>query len=249
MTLSENTQRLVVVGGWGVHVEMLAEVYSFWPGPVELVSLDDQLVSCCDTVAGVADELLLRYPEPSVWMGWSLGAQVVMAAADRGAAAVSAMITLAGFPKFLAGNDWPHGMAADEFEAFRHGLEQESGRYWSRFLRLMIKSAGEERAEHQKLKQWLDKGPQVSPENLAKSLDWLRQEDQRPLWSRIDVRVLHITGACDQIVASWLGTLDMPLLALEVNVPGMAHWPGGVFADDCRAVIETFLQSLPGRQL
>ncbi len=244
MSFSRSAGRLVVVGGWGVRVEMLAELYEYWPGPVELVSLDDGLAARCDSVAEVADELLSLYSEPSVWMGWSLGAQVVMEAARRDTGAVSAVITLAGFPKFIADERWPHGMSAGQFEAFSCGLKRESERYWLHFLLLMINGAADGRAERQRLKAWLGKGPPVSPDNLIKSLEWLRQADQRWLWPHVGVPALHITGVCDQVVAAWIGDLEMPPSAMEISIPGMAHWPGGAFAEDCRAVVETFLQSL-----
>lgn len=246
MSFPREAMRLVVVGGWGVPVEMLAELYEFWPGSVELVSLDDALVSRCDSVPAVADELLSRYTEPSIWLGWSLGAQVVMEAACRDTGAVSGVITLAGFPKFLADERWPYGMSADQFEAFSGGLDRENKRYWLHFLLLMISGAAEARVERQRLKRWLDKESFVSPDNLAKSLDWLRHADQRSLWSHIGLPVLHVTGGRDQVVSPWAGGLETPPSTIEVSIPGMAHWPGGVFAQDCRVVIETFLQSLTG---
>lgn len=246
MSSPQELGRLVVVGGWGVRVEMLEDLYRFWPGRVELVSLNDRLVARCDSVAEVADEILSRYPEPSVWMGWSLGAQVVMEAASRNTGAVSAAITLAGFPKFIADKRWLNGMSADEFGVFSRGLSRETERYWVHFLLLMINGAADGRAERQRLKTWLDQGSPVSPDNLIKSLSWLQETDQRLLWSQIDVPVLHITGARDQVVAIWAGALETPPATTEISIAGMAHWPGGVFADDCSAVIEIFLQSLNG---
>ncbi len=242
MGLPEKTERLVVVGGWGVRVDMLAELYRHWPGPVELVSLDDFLLARCDSVVEVADELLSLYSEPSVWMGWSLGAQVVMEAASRDAWAVSAVITLAGFPRFIADESWPYGMDADLFESFSCGLRRGSERYWQHFLLLMISGADGGSNERRRLKEWLAKGPHVSPDNLVKSLEWLRHADQCSLWADARVPVLHVTGACDQIVANWNGGLKMQPSAMQVRIPGMAHWPGGGFAEDCRGAIETFLQ-------
>ncbi|MBQ0746954.1 MAG: alpha/beta fold hydrolase [Marinobacter sp.] len=244
MSFPRMAGRLVVVGGWGVRVEMLEGLYDFWPGTVELVSLNDSLIARCDSVADVADELLSRYPETSVWMGWSMGAQVVMEAASRHTGAVSVAITLAGFPKFIADERWLNGMSADEFGVFSRGLNRESERYWIHFMLLMISGAADGRAERQRLKIWLDQGSPVSPGNLMKSLNWLQQTDQRLLWSQVEVPVLHITGACDQVVATWAGALETPPATIEISIPGMAHWPGGVFAGDCRAVIETFFQSL-----
>lgn len=236
------TDRLVVVGGWGVRAEMLSEIYRHWPGPIELVSLDDALIAQCESVAEVADELLSLYSEPSVWMGWSLGAQVVMEVALRRASAVSAVITLAGFPRFVANESWPWGMSADLFGAFRSGLISDSGRYWSRFVLLMISGASS--SERGRLQAWLAEGPPVSAGNLVKSLEWLGHTDQCSLWAQVRVPVLHITGACDQIVAPRRSGLSSPLSATEVCIPGMAHWPGGEFSEDCLGAIAPFLHNI-----
>lgn len=246
MSAPRRGDRLVVVGGWGVRAEMLEELYRSWPGMVEVVSLDDDLITRCDSVVGVADELLQRYPGPSVWMGWSLGAQVVMAAASRNARAVSAAITLAGFPKFIADERWLNGMSEEEFGAFSKGLKREPERYWMHFLLLMINGSANAVAERQGLKTWLGQGAPVTTSNLVKSLKWLERGDQRLLWSRVNVPVLHITGACDQVVSTWAGALETQPSSIEVSIPGMAHWPGGEFADECIAVIEQFLESSHG---
>ncbi|WP_309045206.1 alpha/beta fold hydrolase [Marinobacter sediminicola] len=246
MSFPREGGRLVVVGGWGVRAEMLEDLYRSWPGRVEVVSLDDDLVTRCDSVADVADVLLQRYPGPSVWMGWSLGAQVVMAAASRNAKAVSAAITLAGFPKFIADERWLNGMSEEEFGVFSRGLSRETERYWMHFLLLMINGSASALAERQRLKPWLGQGAPVSSPNLVKSLRWLERSDQRLLWSQVNVPVLHITGACDQVVATWVGALETQPSSIEISIPGMAHWPGGVFADECIAVIERFLGSSTG---
>lgn len=247
MSCAHRASRLVVVSGWGVSADMLAELYRYWPGPVELISLDNSWVSHCDSVEELAEALLSRYTEPSVWMGWSLGAQVVMEAACQNTGAVSAVITLAGFPRFVADEHWPHGMSADQFEVFRQGLNKDSKQSWRQFLLLTINGAAARQEERRQLKTWLDKGAPISPDNLCKSLEWLQQTDQRSMWSGADVPALHIAGSCDQVVSDWHGSVQTSPSAIEVSMPGMAHWPGGVSAAACRAAIETFVKTLNGR--
>ena len=156
--------RLVVVAGWGVRAEMLSELYGYWPGEVVPVSLDDELLARCHSLSEVTDELLSLYPEPSVWMGWSLGSQVVMEAAARQTGSVSCAITLGGFPKFVADDSWPHGMPEEDFRGFTKGIRRDPQRYWLHFLLLMINGAAKERQERQSLKPWLEKGTLVSHE-------------------------------------------------------------------------------------
>lgn len=235
--------RLIVVAGWGVRAEMLSSLYGYWPGDVVPVSLDDDLIGRCDSVSEVAEELLSLYPEPSVWMGWSLGSQVVMEAAGRETGAVSCAITLGGFPRFIADEQWPRGMPLADFQAFAKGIGRDPQRYWLHFLLLMINGAADERQERQQLKPWLEKGTLVSHEHLCKSLDWLETQDQRALWSTVPVPVLHVLGERDIVVRPWHEG-ELPLARASVSVlPGMAHWPGGRSAADCWGAVQSFLAS------
>lgn len=235
--------RLIVVGGWGVPVQMLSALYGFWPGEVIPVSLDDDLLSRCHSLSEVTDELLSLYPQPSVWMGWSLGSQVVMDAAARQTGSVSSVITLGGFPRFVAGDDWPTGMPAADFRAFCKGIKRDAHRYWLHFLLLMINGAIEERQERQKLKPWLESGPQVSRPLLANSLDWLSAQDQREIWRSLTVPALHVLGGRDAVVRPWAEGRNAGILGRTAVIPGMAHWPGGCSASDCWGAIQAFLAS------
>ncbi|AXS82622.1 MULTISPECIES: alpha/beta fold hydrolase [Marinobacter] len=243
MSSAKVCPRLVVVGGWGVRAEMLAGLYGFWPGEVMPVSLDDELLARCSSVPEVAEELLSLYPEPSVWMGWSLGSQIVMEAACRETGSVSCAITLGGFPKFVADESWPHGMAAREFRAFARGIRQDPQRYWLHFLLLMINGAADEKQERQKLKPWLEKGTLVSNDHLCKSLAWLDAGDQRALWQSLATPALHVMGGQDIVVRPWAGDLEIPVVSRQTVVEGMAHWPGGCSAADCWGAIRSFLAS------
>lgn len=235
--------RLVVVAGWGVRAEMLSELYGYWPGKVVPVSLDDELLARCHSVSEVTDELLSLYPEPSVWMGWSLGSQVVMEAAARETGSVSCAITLGGFPKFVADDSWPHGMAARDFRAFALGIRRDPQRYWLHFLLLMINGAADEKQERQRLKPWLEKGTLVSHEHLCKSLSWLETGDQRVLWRSLATPALHIMGEKDIVVRSRADDLLVPASSSHAVVSGMAHWPGGCSASDCWGAMQTFFAS------
>ncbi|WP_372996202.1 carboxylesterase [Marinobacter sp.] len=232
--------RLVVVAGWGVRAEMLSELYDFWLGEVVPVSLDDELLARCHSVSEVADELLSLYPEPSVWMGWSLGSQVVMEAAARETGSVSCAITLGGFPRFVADESWPHGMNDRDFKAFSLGIQRDPQRYWLHFLLLMINGAANEKQERQKLKPWLEKGTLVSHDYLCESLAWLETGDQRALWRSLATPALHVIGENDIVVACRAEDLELPASSSHALVPGMAHWPGGCSAADCWDAIQTF---------
>ncbi|MCR8913605.1 alpha/beta fold hydrolase [Marinobacter panjinensis] len=232
---------LVVVGGWGVDAAMLLPLFDNWPGEIHLVSLTDTIMDRCETVADVARYLLDRYPCPSVWAGWSQGAQVAMAAASQGDLPVSRVITLAGFPRFVAAPDWPVGMAADTFETFRAAVADESGQAWRRFQQLLIHGCDDYRQARKDLLPWLKHGTPVSPDKLVRGLEWLEMEDQVALWRQIRVPALHLQAERDAVVRSWAGSLVPAERSEVVTVAGMSHWPRGQALTLCRDEIRRFV--------
>lgn len=238
---------LVVVGGWGVRCEMLSGLYDQWPGEVVPVSLDDELMATCDSVQEVADELLGRYPSPAVWMGWSQGSQIVMAAASRQTGAVTAVMTAGGFPRFTVADGWVSGMPEAEFDGFAKGIARAPDRYWLHFLLLTINGDSEEQQARKQLKYWLEQGAPVSSGSLDKGLDWLRSEDQRALWAASTTPALHLLGQNDAVVRSWASWPGIAERHQPCVIDGMAHWPTGQAAARCQQAMARFLDE-PGRQ-
>lgn len=233
-----------------MNVEMIATVVDFPPdGPdgiatrvVHKITLDDALIASADSIADLAHNLLARFPEPAVWVGWSQGGQVAMAAAKEAPAQVVGVVTLASFPRFLAASDWPFGMPESTFQAFVSGIQTDSFRYWKRFQMLQILGDPDEPAARDALKPWLLKGMPANAQWLAKSLAWLRDEDQRRHWAKSRVPALHIWGDRDHVVNPMIASIPLPANADTAMVPGMSHWPGPRQMVACRELVERFVQ-------
>jgi pimeloyl-[acyl-carrier protein] methyl ester esterase len=242
MTGNAESQSLVVVGGWGVDAAMLREVVAEWPGRVHFVSLGDSLLVSNRTVSEVAQTLIRQYPEPAVWLGWSQGAQVVMAAAGVSGTSVKKVVTLAGFPRFVAGDGWSPGMALETLESFRTGLAADPNRAWRRFQQLLIhgcpqNEAGQARRE---LSQWIASGPVSTGEKLERGLDWLAQEDQRSLWRHLKLPTLHLMAGADALVRPWIPDLSVSESTTVQVVADMTHWPMGSRARECGRALNEF---------
>ena len=233
---------LVVVGGWGVRASMLGRLVSGWSGSVDFVSLNDGLMAANASVASLAQNLMQHFPDPAVWLGWSQGAQVVMAAATCPGTPVVKAVTLAGFPRFVAGSDWSPGMAPDTFKAFHDALITDSERTWRRFQQLLVygSSGPESAAVRRELKPWLAAGPVANAENLRKGLDWLAWEDQRQAWQQADLPALHLLAGADALVRPWATDLSMSGAASVKTLPGMTHWPTGLHLAICRQALAEF---------
>lgn len=240
---------LVVVGGWGVDAAMLLPLFDGWPGEIHLVSLTDTIMTRCESVSEVASYLLDHYPCRSVWAGWSQGAQVAMAAASQSTfndalnttLQISRVITLAGFPRFVAAPEWPVGMAADTFGTFKASIVNEAGQTWRRFQQLLIHGCDDPLQARQELRPWMNRGASVVQANLVRGLDWLETEDQTALWQSLRVPALHLQAGQDAVVCSWSDTLVAAETSEVLTVPGMTHWPRGPSAMHCREAIQRFV--------
>jgi pimeloyl-[acyl-carrier protein] methyl ester esterase len=233
---------LVVVGGWGVDARMLQVAVNEWPRPVYFQSLDDDLLASSLSVSEVAKSLISQYPQPAVWLGWSQGAQIVMTAANLPGTPVEKVVTLAGFPRFVAGDGWPAGMAVEMFEAFRTGLAADPSRTWRRFQQLLIRGGpGNQVAQARKaLRPWVASGPVATGSNLERGLDWLAREDQRDLWQHSGRPALHLLAEADALIRPWSSDLTVPEFATVKVVSGMTHWPTGPHALECGRALNEF---------
>lgn len=242
MTAVSESTPIVVVGGWGVDAAMLEPVLGTWPGHVTYVSLSDELLRENDSIEGVAAALAQQHSQPAIWLGWSQGAQVAMAAASIAPAQVCEVITLAGFPRFVAGAEWPLGMPTETFAAFREGCKKSPARTWRRFQQLLTYGVGRAEAAQARrdLSAWVANGPVADESSLQRGLAWLEQEDQCALWATLDVPALHLHGENDALVEPWWESLALPHGASHQVISGMTHWPRGAAAQRCAQALHTF---------
>ncbi len=236
---------LIVIGGWGVDAAMLEPVVRDWPGLVRFVSLTDDAVSGCSNVNDLASKLVESYPEPAVWMGWSLGAQVAMAASAMDNSPVERVITLSGFPRFVADVDWPFGMEKATFDRFCRDYSDHPSKTWRRFHQLLIQGVASSEMGHARrdLAPWVAVGSLAGVETLQRCLSWLENGDQRPIWRSPSVPVLHLLAEHDALIGRWGSDSQYsPASVALVIVPGMTHWPRGAAADRCAKAIRQFFR-------
>lgn len=121
---------LVLLHGWAMHsgiwaglVDQLASDFR-----VSLVDLPGHgmnshlpLSSDPDEVAG----LILSELPPAVWMGWSLGGLVALAAALRQPQKVEKAILVGATPCFSRQENWDYGVNPAQQQAFADGLEDD----------------------------------------------------------------------------------------------------------------------------
>lgn len=227
---------IVLVGGWGLPVSLISPLVVSSDYSVTFLALDQ--VSAGESPVRWLERQITRTPERAIWIGWSLGGQLAMLAADLFPARVIGVATLCSSPCFVAKPDWPGGMIPGLFDQFLQGLRADPFHQWQRFVRLQVHGDRYERESLRSLAGLLKSGPEFDTRTLISTLEWLAQMDQRSLWRQKNLPRLHLWGDRDPVCV-WHGEHSHSLLehAQTSLIPEMAHWPGDAHA----SVVAPFL--------
>jgi pimeloyl-[acyl-carrier protein] methyl ester esterase len=174
------------------------------PGRFDLEALSADL-------AAAAEALELSR---AILLGWSLGAQVALAAlAGQPAlrARVAGLVLLGATPRFTEGDGWPHRQPARAYGRFLDDC----------FAPGELDEAGLARLEP------LRRAPAPHPGCALAGLDLLGATDLRPLLPRLDVPTLVIHGEADAICPPGAGRHLAAAIpgARLLALPGAGHAP------------------------
>lgn len=121
---------LVLIHGWAMHsgiwAGLLDELVSEFR--VNLVDLPGHGVNSHLPLSSDPDEvagLILSALPPAIWMGWSLGGLVALAASLRQPEKVEKAILVGATPCFSRQEDWGYGVSAAQQAAFSKGLDED----------------------------------------------------------------------------------------------------------------------------
>ncbi|RLJ19982.1 pimeloyl-[acyl-carrier protein] methyl ester esterase [bacterium endosymbiont of Escarpia laminata] len=191
-----------------------------------------------------ADACLAVAPERAVWIGWSLGAQVALQVALDQPERVQRLISLAGTPRFVQGQSWPHAMADKTLEQFATSLKQDHRKTLERFLALQVRGSDEARTTLRALKVRLMEKPEPQPTALETGLSLLKNVDLREDLAALQMPTLWLYGERDTLVPAAAADLLLAMLPqAEVHrISAAAHAPFLSHQDETLALIETFLE-------
>lgn len=196
---------LVLIHGWAMHggifVPLLRELVAHYE--VHLVDLPGHGASTereggFDAMA-CAQRIAERIP-PATWVGWSLGGIVALHAALEIPSRVSALVEIAANPRFVLGDDWPHGVAREVFSQFASGLRSDWRRTLERFLALEAHGSERAQAELRELKSHLFERGEPALGVLEAGLRVLDGSDLRARVAELTMPSLWIAGRRDQLV-------------------------------------------------
>jgi len=195
---------LVLLHGWGMHsgiwqpvLDKLTSDFRVMlvdlPGHGESVGLPLQLFE------KVVDQILEIAPDCAGWVGWSLGGQFAISAAERFPERVDKLMLVANNPCFQLRDDWPYAMRPEQLEQFANGLEADWEKTIQRFLALQFLGADISKPQLRKLQYEMSALP-PDIEALRAGLALLRSLDLHEELIRIQQPVQAILGGLDRLV-------------------------------------------------
>lgn len=241
---------VALVSGWGIPVSLLESLGHAIAGAqhetIALPGHDGCSLAGAFDPDPVVDSLLERLPAAGVWIGWSLGGQLLLEAAVR--QPPRALVLIAATPRFTAGPDWPYGVDPAALEALRQACEASPEAARRRFLGLLATSGAGAREASRQIRDAQRRAPEVVPAALAGGLTVLGALDQREMLERVCCPTLWVMGGSDPLMdaagADWAASRMPDAIAISVKEAG--HAPFLSHADACRAAISAFLMQRLG---
>jgi pimeloyl-[acyl-carrier protein] methyl ester esterase len=137
---------------------------------------------------------------PAVWLGWSMGGLVALAAALDVPEAVRAVVPMCSSPRFVRSEEWPYGNDAAMVRQLAADLEADYKATVERFIALEAMGSADPRAEARRLKQEAFSRGEPDPRVLMEGIRLLEATDLRPRLADIRQPNLWIAGRRDRLV-------------------------------------------------
>lgn len=192
---------LVLLPGWSMPAETLrpwAERLALsWR--VRLLELPGHGASAepWPALDALPEQLAEALPADALWVGWSLGGLLLLAAA--GCRPPAALCLLSASPRFCSGDDWPYGIPAAELQAMREALPRRPERVLGQFLALLARAGRGSRAAALQLKR-VQAGYPPNVAALAAGLEALAELDLRGALPALGMPVSWVGGDDDPLV-------------------------------------------------
>lgn len=242
---------LVLVHGWGMHTGMWRDFAMMLSRRYRVTCLDlpghgRSPMTGDFSVAYLGRILLEAAPERAVWIGWSLGATLVLNLARCRPDRVEAIVLVAGNPRFTRTHDWP-GLDPRLLDTMASNLEKNFNAALLRFLSLQTAGLASARHLFKDLRQRLLECKPTDIKALNAGLDILKTADLRLDLQQSHCPVLAIFGGKDTLVPVQCAEglrLCRPDLQLRV-IDQAGHMPFASHPKETLSCLLDFLQQTP----
>ncbi|NKF52126.1 pimeloyl-ACP methyl ester esterase BioH [Shewanella sp. WXL01] len=249
---------VILLHGWGVNSAVfnrLAKALTQLNYRVHLVDLpgfgDSQFEGQefnQQSFAAWAQTLVNQLPQDAIWVGWSLGGLLASHIAINHPDSVSALVTVASSPCFMAREQqdersWP-GIQTKVLKQFSHSLQQDLAKTVEQFLAIQAMGSPHAKADIKQLKQLVLAKPLPNPQALSIGLTFLAEVDLRAQLERIDQPWLRLWGKLDGLVPFKM----VPMLTTRPNIKDISfakasHAPFISHAEEFESELANWLQT------
>jgi pimeloyl-[acyl-carrier protein] methyl ester esterase len=196
---------VVLVHGWGSHGGVWTDIARELSAEYRITVPDlpghgrsQNYLPPAYTPEALAEEIHHGLSGPAVWVGWSLGGLVALAAAQAHPREVVRLVLVGATPKYVRSTDWPHAMSSSVLDQFARNLEQDYVGTLERFLTLQM-AAGESRDVLRRLREEMFRFGEPPTAGLQAGLRLLKEEDRRHTLGSIVSPTLVIHGERDRL--------------------------------------------------
>lgn len=223
---------VVLLHGWASHPHVFrglarALEKNYRVPVIALPGYSDVEVCTPYTLERIADTLAASAPRQCSVIGWSLGAQVALAWAQRAPKQVQRLALIGATPCFTQRADWKSAVTPMVMRQFTAQIQRDCPSVLRRFVALQ--SHGDDHAVRvaHKLRTALFTNPLPSQAVLEAGLDILRSADLRVVLPAITQPALVIHGGHDAVVPCAAGAALSAALpnAVFQKIDGAGHAP------------------------
>ena len=248
-------ETLVMIHGWGMHSGIWSTLATRLAQSYRVVCIDlpghgrsDMI--CPLQLQEVSAQILQQVSEPAHWLGWSLGANIVMNIAADCPQRVLSLSLLAGNPCFTRRQGWDSGIDVSVLEQFTQQLQQDYKKTLMQFLALQTLGSNESRETLKQLKEKLFAVADARPAALRQGLQILATVDARDGMRTCDKPCLVVLGERDQLVPSTVADFyaTLPMQPQVAVIEGAGHAPFISHAEETLGLIECFLADIKLKQ-
>lgn len=229
----EKPADLVLLHGWGLHGQVWDAVIPALLEKFQVTVIDLPGFGRSPMPGGdysldyLVQHVLAVAPEKAVWIGWSLGGMVAMRMAAQFPERVTALVTVASTPQFVADEHWPHALKPEMLQGFRNLLDEDWEGTLIRFLALQCKDSDHMRDDVRTLKEILYFHGLPAQKALRAGLEILRDVRLLNDLARIHCPTLHLFGERDNLIPVAASTAIHTVQpgAAIVILRGVSHVP------------------------
>lgn len=242
---------IILVHGWGFSSQVLAPLAAAihdHPEQTHLAELPGYGMRYNEPspahIHEIASLVVQSYPQPCIWLGWSLGGLLALYIAQRWPERVTKLILIGTTPRFSVAPDWPHGTDPNVLENFAGHLAVDRAGTLQRFGHMQLAENPGEKRFYAQLAHHLANEHVANLNTLQSGLGLLRTVDLRSSLTQINAPTLLLHGESDRVVnigASEVMAETLPNARL-VRFPACGHVPFITEKSACVAAILEFLR-------